>query len=399
MAPHGGRKIHAASELLSSFFLIFAGAAALATLTLFTRQPLLVAYIAIGMLLGPHGLSLVADAALLSEVGEFGIIFLLFLIGLDMQPAKLRHMLGKSLLTALGTSAAFFVVGFGLMLMFGYGLGAAVVTGMAVTFSSTILGVKLLPTTALHHRHIGEMVVSLLLIQDLLAIIALVLVAGYGQDVETTVTGLGAILVSLPALALGAYLAVRFVVLPLLHRFDAFREFIFLLAVGWCLGLAFVSATIGLSVAIGAFIAGVALATHPISLYIADSLRPVGNFFLVLFFFSVGAALDIGVALQVAVPAILLAAVLIALKPVTFAWLLRWQGEGGKDSWEVGFRLGQASEFSLLLSYVAAAAGLLDNQAAHIVQGATILTLIASSYLVVFRYPSPIATNPALRRD
>ncbi len=371
----------------------------MATLTLFTRQPLLVAYIGIGMIFGPHGLSLVADAALLSEVGEFGIIFLLFLIGLDMQPDKLRHMLGKSLFTAIGTSALFFAVGFGLMLAFGYGLAAAAVTGMAVTFSSTILGVKLLPTSVLHHRHIGEIVVSLLLIQDLLAIIALILVAGYGQDMETTVMSLGTILISLPTLCVGAYLAVRFLVLPLLQRFDAFHEFIFLLAIGWCLGLAFAGAAMGLSAAIGAFIAGVALATHPISLYIAESLRPVRNFFLVLFFFSVGATLDMGVALQVAAPAILLAAILIALKPVAFAWLLRWQGEGRKDAWEVGFRLGQASEFSLLLSYVAISAGLLDNKAAHIVQGATILTLIASSYFVVFRYPNPIATNPALRRD
>ncbi len=387
------------SEIVNSFFLIFSGAAVLATLALYGRQPLLLAYIGIGILLGPHGTSLVTDSALLAEIAEFGIIFLLFLIGLDMQPSKLSSMFGKSLLTALGTSTAFFAVGFLLMVAFGYSYGAAIVTGMAVTFSSTILGVKLLPTTVLHHRHVGEIVVSLLLIQDLLAIIALVLVAGYDSNAQSTFMSLATIGLALPALVASAYLAVRFVLLRLIKRFDAFHEFIFLLALGWCLGLAFVAEWAGLSMAIGAFIGGVSLATNPISLYIAESLRPIRDFFLVLFFFSVGAELDIGVALQVAMPTILLAAILLALKPVVFAYLLRWQGESRADSREVGFRLGQTSEFSLLLATVAMAGGLMDNEAAHIVQGATILTFIASSYLVVLRYPSPIAMDPALRRD
>ena len=371
----------------------------MAALALYGRQPLIVAYIAIGALFGPHGLSLVTDARLLAEIAEFGIIFLLFLIGLDMQPAKLTQMFGKSLVTALGTSAAFFAIGFSLMAAFGYGWRAAAVAGMAVTFSSTILGVKLLPATILHHKHIGEMVVSLLLLQDLFAIIALVLLAGYGRDAQSTLASLGAIVVSLPALAAAAYLAVRFAVLPLFRRFDSHHEFIFLLSLGWCLGAAFVAAMAGLSLAIGAFVAGVALATHPIAIYIAESLRPIRDFFLVLFFFTVGAALDMGMALQLALPTLLLAGILIAAKPALFAVLLRWQGESRKDAWEVGFRLGQASEFSLLLCALALSVGLLDSEAAYIVQAATILTLIVSSYLVVFRYPSPIAMRAPLQQD
>ena len=371
----------------------------LATFALYSRQPLLVAYIAIGCLLGPHGVSVVSDAQLLAEIAEFGIIFLLFLIGLDMQPSTLKTMLGKSLVTALGTSAAFFAVGFGLTLAFGFSIAEALVAGVAVTFSSTILGVKLLPTTALHHRHIGEIVVGLLLIQDLLAIIALVLVAGYGGSFEATLTSLGTIVIALPALTWAAFLAVRMVLLPLIARFDAFHEFIFLLAIGWCFSVAFAAGAAGLSLEIGAFLAGVTLAIHPVSQYIAESLRPLRDFFLVLFFFSVGAELDIGAALQMAVPILLLAGLLVALKPVTFAYLLRWQGESKANSWETGFRLGQASEFSLLLSYVAVTAGLIGTDAAYLIQGATILTLIASSYLVVFRFPSPIAMRAELRRD
>ena len=386
-------------HLLESFFLIFAGAALLATLALFGRQPLLVAYIAIGCLLGPHGLALVTDAAQLSEIAEIGIIFLLFLVGLDLQPAKLRNMVLKSTLTALLSSLAFFGIGFAVMVAFGFGYAEAIVTGVAVTFSSTILGIKLLPTTVLHHRHIGEIVVSLLLIQDFIAIIALLFASGYGNSLQSLLPNLATIAVSLPLLSTAAWLAVRFVILPLLKKFDVFHEFTFLLAIGWCLGFASIAEATGLSLAIGAFIAGVALATSPIALYIAESLRPLRDFFLVLFFFTVGAALDIGLLWEVALPTALLAAALLLAKPGVFAALLRWQGESRADGWEVGYRLGQASEFSLLVSYVAITAGLLGKEAAHVVQGATVLTLVVSSYLVIFRYPSPIATRSELRRD
>ncbi len=386
-------------HLLESVFLIFAGAALLATLALFGRQPLLVAYIAIGCLLGPHGLALVTDAVHLSEIAEIGIIFLLFLVGLDLQPSKLHNMVMKSLLTALLSSIAFFAVGFSVMLAFGFEFREAVVTGVAVTFSSTILGIKLLPTTVLHHRHVGEIVVSLLLIQDFIAIVALLFASGYGTSLDSLVSNLGTIAIALPLLSAGAWLAVRFLILPLLKRFDVFHEFTFLLAIGWCLGFASLAEATGLSLAIGAFIAGVALATSPIALYIAESLRPLRDFFLVLFFFTVGAALDVRLLIEVALPTGLLAALLMLIKPGVFSALLRWQGESPATGWEVGYRLGQASEFSLLVSYVAITAGLLGKEAAHVVQGATVLTLVVSSYLVIFRYPSPIAVRAELRRD
>ena len=386
-------------HLLQSVFLIFAGAAVLAALALFGRQPLLVAYIAIGCLLGPHGLALVTDAVQLAEIAEIGIIFLLFLVGLDLQPSKLHNMVMKSLVTALLSSIAFFAVGFSVMLGFGFDLREAIVTGVAVTFSSTILGIKLLPTTVLHHRHIGEIVVSLLLIQDFIAIVALLFASGYGTSLTSLAANLGTIAIALPLLSVGAWLAVRYLILPLLKKFDVFHEFTFLLAIGWCLGFASLAEATGLSLAIGAFIAGVALATSPIALYIAESLRPLRDFFLVLFFFTVGAALDVRLLIEVALPTGLLAALLMLVKPGVFSALLRWQGEHSATSWEVGYRLGQASEFSLLVSYVAITAGLLGKEAAHVVQGATVLTLVVSSYLVIFRYPSPIAVRAELRRD
>ena len=385
--------------IVESFFLIFAGAAVFATAALYSRQPLLVAYIAIGCLLGPYGFKLVADAELLAEIAQIGIIFLLFLVGLDLPPGKLKNMAGKGLLTAIISTTVFFLIGFGIMWAFGFTTSEAIVTGVAVTFSSTILGIKLLPTTVLHHRHIGEIVVALLLIQDLVAIIALLLLAGYDRSADETLESIGIALVALPLLTAGAIAGVRWLLLPLIARFDAFHEFIFLVALGWCLGLASIASQFDLSFEIGAFIAGVSLATSPISQYIAEALRPLRDFFLVLFFFSVGAGLDVVLLMDVFLPTLLLALALIAVKPGTFALALRSQGEPAQTGWEVGYRLGQMSEFSLLVSYIAITSGLLGKEAAHVVQGATVLTLLISSYIVIFRYPSPIAISAALRRD
>jgi Kef-type K+ transport system membrane component KefB len=386
-------------DLINSFFIIFAGAAGLATVALFSRQPMLIAYILLGCLIGPFGLSLIDQNELLTEIAEIGIIFLLFLVGLDLQPSKLKNMLAESMLTALGTSILFFAMGASIMLATGFSYTEAWVVGLAMTFSSTILGIKLLPTTALHHRHIGEMVVSLLLIQDLLAILAILLLTGLGNDLAGITRSLMAIFVGLPLLIGGAYLMVRFVLLTLISKFDAFHEYIFLLAIGWCLSLASIAEKMGLSFEIGAFIAGVSLATSPIAQYIAEHLKPLRDFFLILFFFSVGASLNVVLLQEVWLATIILAIVTVIVKPKVFAYLLVLQKEDKDASKEVGFRLGQASEFSLLLSYIAISNALISSSAAVVLQTATILTLIGSSYLVVSRYPSPIASDPALRRD
>ena len=389
--PHAG--------IIESFFLIFAGAAVLATAALYTRQPMLIAYIAIGCLLGPFGASLVSDPGLLSEIAEFGIIFLLFLVGLDLQPAKLRNMISASLWTALGTTLAFFLTGFLVMIGFGFSTTEAAVTGIAAAFSSTILGIKLLPTTALHHRHIGELVVSLLLIQDVIAILAILVITGFGGQETTPWTGVASLLLGLPVVIAVSFAGVQWVLLRLITKFDAFHEYIFLVAIGWCLGMATLASSLGLSMEIGAFVAGVSLATSPIAQYIAESLRPLRDFFLVLFFFSVGAALDLPLIAGNWLPALALAVALLAIKPVMFAWMLKRQGENKDTAWEVGYRLGQASEFSLLVSYIAITAGFLGESAALVLQLGTVITLVVSSYLVIFRYPSPIAPDPKLRRD
>ena len=390
------------ASIVNSFFLIFSGAAVLASIVLYTRQPIILAYIALGALIGPFGFNYVSDAKLLSEIAQIGIIFLLFLLGLDMQPSSLIHMMKKATFVAIISSILFALIGFLISQAFNYTFIESLIIGCAMMFSSTIIGIKLLPTTVLHHRHTGELVVGLLLLQDLIAIIVLLILGGHDSSNsadQNNVMAFMKTLVTLPLFVFGVFFFVKHIIFKLIQKFDKFSEYIFLLTIGWCLGISELAHTIGLSEEIGAFVAGISIATSPISQYIAIQLKPLRDFFLVLFFFSLGASFNLDILSEVIVPALLLAACMITLKPIIFRGLLRWNKEPNDMAWEVGFRLGQISEFSLLISYLAAASALIGNEASHLIQATAILTFIFNSYIVIFRFPSPIAISDKLRRD
>ncbi len=385
-------------HLFQSFFLIFTGAAVIASLALYTRQPLLVAYIALGALLGPFGFGLISDVNLVTEMSHIGIIFLLFLLGLDMQPKALLSVLQKATSVGLVSSAIFAIMGYAIGFTFGFSHQENLVIGMAMMFSSTIIGIKLLPTTVLHHKHTGELMVGLLLFQDFLAILCLmVLLSG---DLDQVNAGEFAMTIAaLPVLGLAAYLFVRFILLKLIAKFDRFHEYIFLLAIGWCMGLAEVAHQIGLSAEIGAFIAGITIATSPIAQYIAISLKPLRDFFLILFFFSLGARFNIGLLDDVIIASLVLAAAVLIIKPITFRVLLGRMSEKKALAWDIGFRLGQISEFSLLIVFVAISNGVIGDRASVLIQATAIMTFLVSSYIVIFNYPNPIAVSDRLRRD
>jgi Kef-type K+ transport system membrane component KefB len=381
-----------------SVFLIFSGAAVLATAALYARQSVLVAYIVLGMLIGPSGLSLIEDVELLQELSHVGIVFLLFLLGLNLHPQDLWHMFRKATVVTLASSAIFATLGAATAWTFGYAAVESVVIGAAMMFSSTIIGLKLLPSTVLHHQHTGEIIISVLLLQDLIAIVILLLLHGTSGTVDGWQSAL-ALSLALPGFLLFAFGFSRFVLTRLLARFDTIQEYIFLLAIGWCLGMAELSEALGLSPEIGAFIAGVAVATEPISRFIAESLKPLRDFFLVVFFVSLGAAFDLSSMQQVALPALILAAISLLIKPVVFKKLWVREGESPELSQEVGVRLGQISEFSLLIALLATQSDVIGTQASYVIQLATLISFILSSYFIVLRYPTPIAISDRLRRD
>ena len=385
-------------SVLFSVFLIFTGAALLATVALFARQSLLIAYIAVGVIAGPSVTGLIADPHLISEPAHIGIIFLLFLLGLDLSPRKLLGQIQEAVGVTLISSIIFALLGYGVGLAAGLSRVDCLVVGMASTLSSTIIGLKLLPTTVLHHRHTGEVIISILLLQDLLAIGALLLIDTLAAGSMPWLQA-GLEFAGLPLLFAGGLVAERWLLRPLFQRFDKVGEYVFLLSLGWCLGFAQFAQSLGLSYEVGAFIGGITLANSPIAPFIAESLRPLRDFFLVMFFFALGAGFDLAGAASVWPSALALAAGVLVIKPVTYRALLRRYGESMVLAGEAGVRLGQMSEFSLLLVAVAVQAQTISQQAAHLVQVATLITFVVSSTFVVLRYPSPIALSEHLRRD
>ena len=386
------------NTIVYSIFLIFTGAAIFATLALFARQALIVGYIILGIIFGPWGFALIDDASLIADISHIGIIFLLYLLGLDLLPQQLMQMLGKALKVTLISSIIFACFGYLTGFIFGYSAAESILIAMVTMFSSTIIGLKLLPTTTLHHKHTGQIIISILLIQDLIAIIILLLLQGYGKGGDL-VQDIVLQLFSLPVLIGITWLIQRYVLIKLIIKFDQIHEYIFLLAIAWCLGIAELATLIGLSHEIGAFVAGVSLASSPIAFFITERLRPLRDFFLIIFFFSLGAGFNISLLRELIAPALLLATLIVVVKPKVFAFLLKKEGEKKHISREVGFRLGQSSEFSLLIAVLAVQSQFIGETTSNMIQLTTLITFIISSFIIVRSYPTPIAVTDKLRRD
>ncbi len=384
-------------HIIFQFVLIFAGAALFATLFLYLKQPIIIAYIVLGIVVGPKGLGLINDADQIEQLAHIGIILLLFLIGLNFQPKKLVGLLGRVGLVTLVTCFIFTLLGLATALALGFPFFDSLIIGAALMFSSTIVSLKLIPTTQLHHQHIGDVMLSVLLLQDVIAIVLIVLVTEGGMDNITVSVAL--LLLKLVVLVVTSFAIVRFVITKLFLKFDVIKEHTFVMALGWGLFVAGAAEMLGLSLEMGAFIAGISLATVPIALVIAEELKPLRDFFLILFFFSIGAKFDLVVSQQLIVPGLIITALLMVTKPVIFNWGFKAIGEKPKNSLQLGVRLGQASEFSLLIAFSALASGLIEERSSYLIQLVVVLTFVVSTYWVVNAYPTPISYTSSQRKD
>ncbi len=378
--------------------LIFSGAAILATISLTLRQSLIIAYIALGLLIGPYGLSLISDPKLIQNISNVGIIFLLFLLGLNLHPQDLFRMANETTLVTGVSSIVLWGIGFLFGHLYGYDMLESLLIGASLIFSSTIIGLKLIPTTVLHHQRTGEVIISVLLLQDIIAIILLLVIKGINVDgVDFNV--LGRSVIGFPVLILFTYVCEKYILVRLIMKFDRIQEYIFLLAIGWCLGIAQLAEHVGLSYEIGAFVAGVSIARSPIALFIAEHLKPLRDFFLIIFFVALGANFNVSILPDIWMPALGLTLIAIIIKPLLFRYLLRFSNETPARSTEIGMRLGQMSEFSLLLAVIATEMSLIRLEVNYLIQMATLGSFIFSSWYVVQRYPTPLAMDDKLRRD
>ena len=384
-------------EILFELAVIMVSAAVLGTLFLFLRQPIVIAYIAIGFALGPGGLGLIKETTHLEQIAHVGVILLLFLIGLNLQPQKLLAIFQKTALLTLSTSLLFALAATTFALLLQFSLFASLIVGAAMMFSSTVVGLKLVPTTTLHHKRTGEVMTGVLLLQDLLAILIILLLSGGGS--EHPIMAFGLLLLKFIALAIALFLGVRWIMLPLLTRFDVVQEYTFVATLGWCLLGAEVAHLVGLSYEIGAFTAGISIASSPVALAIAEHLKPLREFFLILFFFAIGARLNLQISPLLLAAAIIFGTLLVPLKAFIFRKAFVWSGEKESASKELSVRLSQASEFSLLVVLAATSGDWLHYEQGMMIQIATLITFIFSTYWTVLRYPTPISASHHLLQD
>lgn len=373
---------------------VVSAAALLSWLSLMLRQPVILGYILCGVLVGPSGFKLVQDVHFVDEAGRVGVTLLLFLAGLVLHPQKLVQLFRETSLVIVASSITLFVLGTGLALGGGLPRGESVVIGLTCIFSSTILVVKLLPTTALHQQRMGAVCIAVLIAQDLMAVVALLVIAGIGSGMLSLALWLPLKAVALTAAVL---LIEQYAVRRMLRASDRFHETLYLLCIGWCLAVAMAAEVLGLSQEAGAFLAGVAMARSPVSRFLSEGLKSLRDFFLVLFFFALGARLDLSSVGTVLLPALLLAALMLLAKPVITYAFLRYSGEPAAFAKEAGFRLGQTSEFSLILALAAQEHKIISAHAAQLIQLATFATLIFSSYIVVYRFPTPLGRGKLQR--
>ena len=377
--------------------LIFVGSSLLGTVFLYFRQPIILAYIFVGCAIGPWGIQLIKKPEHIEHISHIGIFLLMFLMGLNLHPKQLVRLLRSTLLVVFSTSLCFAGIGFLIALAFRFPLFDSFIVGLAMMFSSTVIGIKLIPTTTLHQRHMGDLMVSVLLLQDILAILVILFLYG-SAETQILLTSASLIFKSI-ALFGFSWIVVKFAILPLFRRFDVVQDYLFLISLGWCFLAAALAKFLGLSYEIGAFVAGVALAVSPIAQVIAEGLKPVREFFLILFFFCIGANFNPRISPIILAAAAAIAAALLLAKPFLFTIAFRAIKEKDHIAKELSARLGQASEFSLLVSYSAIASGKISTDTSYLIQMTTILTFIVSTYYVVFKYPTPISVTKTLRKD
>ena len=367
---------HSLAELST----VVVSCAVLSWFTLLAKQPLIIAYVLCGILAGPSVFGLVQNIDSLGELSSIGITLLLFLAGLVTQPKKLFPVFRKTLLVNMASSGFCFGLVSLFAILWGLPSREALLVGVSLMFSSTLLAVKLLPTTTLHQQRMGMLLMAVLVVEDVVAVFVIMFLQGTLGDLRPLT--LAWVFLKGIAILVIAFGLEQFLIRKVIFKFQRYEETLYLTALAWCLGIAKLSSSFGFSAEIGAFIAGLAMARSPIALFIADRLRHFRDFFLVLFFFVLGARADIVGMRQMLLPALLLAAAILALKPLVIRQAFRGIGEPEKIAHQSGFRMGQTGEFAMIISVFALGTHMMSAQSYNLVQLTTLTTLKSKHDLI-----------------
>lgn len=344
------------------------------------RQPIILAYLLAGVAVGPLGLRLVEDRESIEVISELGMVLLLFVIGLEMDLGQVAKSGRQLLLTGFGQFPAGALVGVGLFWLLGYGIGNGDATGLylalACSLSSTAIVVKALYDIRSLDTIGGRITVGVLVIQDIYAILVLALQPNLTHPSAWPI--IKAVLAS-AALGLAGWACARFLLGRMFAAISNSPEMVVAAAIGWCAAVAGAAGAIGLSTAMGALIAGLAVGAMPYRLHVTAKVLPLRDFFLTLFFVSLG--MQVVAPEAGAWPAIGLAVAFTVVSRFVTVWpLLALSGAGPRTGFIASLNLAQVSEFSLVIAAIGVQLGHIGPSAFNVILYAMAITAVLSSY-------------------
>lgn len=362
--------------------LILVAAAVFAVLARTIRMPAIAAFLFAGIALGPvTGLVQVSEA--LDLISHTGIALLLFLVGLELSVEKIRDVGGTAVVAGVGQILLTFLAAAGLGLALGFPLRHAAFLALAMTISSTVVVVKLLDQRRELDSLHGRIAVGVLMVQDLVVILVLTLIAGLGEGESGFVGGLLRAFAGTAVMLAVALAAARWLLPRPFAWLGRSSEGMFIWALCWCFAMALGAEALHLSLEIGAFLAGVSLAQLPWSHELRIRVHPLTNFFIAVFFVTLGVQLDPGAIVEDPLAVFAFTAFVLVLGPVLVMVLLARLRFGERTAFLGGITLGQVSEFSFVLAAAALAAGFIDERVLSIIGVVGFATIAASSWLVL----------------
>lgn len=347
------------------------------------KQPLIVGYIITGILAGPHFLNVFQSTEHIEVFSKIGITTLLFIVGLHMNPKVIKEIGKVSLLTGIGQVLFTTLTGFALAILLGIERIAAIYISIALTFSSTIIILKLISDKGDLHKLYGKIAIGFLLVQDIVATIALLVISSLTQSQNTDLLPFSLQLTVKGLLLFVNLSIISMYTMPKISKFIASsQELLFLFSLSWGLGLASVFYILGFSVEIGALIAGVVLSMTPFAYEAGSRLKPLRDFFIILFFISLGSQMVFENIAELILPVLIFSIFVLVGNPIIMIVIMNLLGFKRKTNFMTGIAIAQISEFSLILATVGFNAGHIDQRTLSIITMVGLITIPASTYLI-----------------
>jgi Kef-type K+ transport system membrane component KefB len=377
---------------------LLAVAAVIAAAAVKMRQPLIISFIAVGILVGPVGLGWVEENDQVALLAELGIALLLFLVGLKLDPHLIRNTGPVAVATGLGQVVFTSVVGYGLALLLGLSPVEAVYVAVALTFSSTIIIVKLLSDKRELDQLHGRIAVGFLIVQDIVVVLVMILLtafgtAGAGENLAVDlalVLGKGVLFVG------GILLAMRYLLRPALGWMARTKELLVLFALAWGIALAGLGDWLGFSIEVGAFLGGVSLAATPFREAIGSRLISLRDFLLLFFFVDLGSRLDFTDAGSQLVAAAVLSVFVLIGNPLIVLVIMGVMGYRKRTGFLAGLTVAQISEFSLVLAALGLGLGHITADTVGLITVVGIVTIALSTYMILYSAPLYARLAPLL---